>query len=250
MTPRTSLALASVAGLAGSAGAQEVMVVSYTWSEVIAGTLTPVSSPNSVLEPGEGARIGINLFASLNGTSAIGQTTTYTPPPPPGVGTIRGISGFTFHLVGDLNASTAQGTWNSLAISSVFSFGSYVGNPLNNGSQVDSLGGAQHPLPGQTANATNPVIDAWRGVWSPVVFSNRTVNFRVQLRTELSDGFLLQYGSAYLDPNDPTTEYALYVEKLVSTDVGSGINIPIAPAPATAWAAACALAAAGRRRRQ
>ncbi len=46
MNTRVLIAIAAAAGLAVEACRQEVMQVSYSWSEVLAGTLTPAGSPN------------------------------------------------------------------------------------------------------------------------------------------------------------------------------------------------------------
>jgi hypothetical protein len=254
MKYRATLTLAAAAGLAAPALAQDVMQVTYSWSETIAGTITPVPNPNSILDPGEGARINLAITALHNGVNTIGQTTTYTPPPPPGTGTIRGIASFIYNLIGDNNAVTAQGWWSNRAITPLLPTGAFTGNVLNNGSQLDSFGGGQFVAPGETADATNPIQDAFRGVWTPAAYSIRTVNFKANSPFSPPEGYpsgiLVQYGSAFLDPTDPTTEYALYLTRQIPSNFGLGVNIPIAPAPTNAWAAACALAAASRRRRR
>src|SRR5262249_31057712 len=106
MKPRTALALAAVAGLRGPVFAQDVMRVTCSWSEVVANSITPVTAPNSILEPGEGALIHLSIMALHNGINAIGQTTTFVPPPPPGSGTIRAVGSFNYVLAGDNGAST------------------------------------------------------------------------------------------------------------------------------------------------
>ena len=72
MPTRAALALLLAAG--ACARAQTVFQVTYSWAEVVSGTTTPVTAPNSVLEPGEGAIIRLNMRALVNGASAIGQT--------------------------------------------------------------------------------------------------------------------------------------------------------------------------------
>lgn len=254
MKHRLAVVVATAAGLGAELRGQELVQVSYTWSEVIAGTLTPVSSPNSVLEPGEGARIGVNLFAMINGTNAAGQTTTYTPPPPPGVGTVRGIAAMFFNLAS--TGGEAVGTWSARAISPDLSAGAFTGTILNQGAFVDSFSGGQFIPTGGTAIGTNPVSDAWRGVWSPASYQSRTVNWKAQDGTASNSwiyatGVLVQYGSAFVDPSDPSTEYALYLTKYISRTYGSGVNIPISPLPAPGGT--CVIAASAtfvlRRRR-
>jgi hypothetical protein len=69
---RTPLVFAFVAGLPTAAVAQELIQVTYSWKEVVSLTTNPVTNPNSILDPGEGARIGLNLEALINGSNAVG----------------------------------------------------------------------------------------------------------------------------------------------------------------------------------
>src|SRR5262249_46282839 len=54
---RRALVLVPLAGLPAAAAAQELIRVSYSWQEVVGLTTAPVTNPNSILDPGEGARI-------------------------------------------------------------------------------------------------------------------------------------------------------------------------------------------------
>jgi hypothetical protein len=252
--PLVVAAMAGVAGSGADVNAQERITVTYSWSEVLAGTATPVPSPNSVLEPGEGAYIRLNLFANINGVDAIGRTTTYTPPPPPGIGTIRGIAGIIYNLTGNHNAISAYGSWSNRAVAPILSAGVFLGNITNGGATVDSFGGAQYVPAGQTANSTNPIPDAFKGVWNPVNYQPRTVNFKAEPAPMGAagqyNGLILQYGSAFIDPADPATEYALYYTKFVTGDFGAGVTIPIVPAPgALPFIAVCGLGLRSRRPR-
>jgi hypothetical protein len=247
------MTVVAAAGLAVEARGQEVMRVSYSWSEVVAGTLTPVASPNSVLEPGEGARIGLNIFATRNGVDAIGQTTTYPTPPPPGVGTVRGVGSFIYNLNGDNGSSSCVGTWSNRAISPLLSVGAFGGTILNGGATLDSLGGGVFLAPGQTANGTNPIVDAFRGVWTPNSYTSRTVIFRASGSAGPSgqwNSIVVQYGSGLVDPTDPTTEYALYVTKYLATDFTGGVVIPISPVPGPGVACVIGVGAAWLIRRK
>ncbi len=251
MTSRALVALLAAAGLAVEARGQEVMQVSYTWSEVVAGTLSPVASPNSVLEPGDGARIHLSIVALRDGVDVMGMTATYQTPPGPGVGTVRGIGYFLYSLDG--TGGSATGTWSNRAINPILNAGAFVGNALNGGATLDSFGGGQFLPAGQTANATSPIAPAFRGVWTPTTYATRTVNFKGSGHAGpagLWNGIILQYGTAFLDPSDPTTEYALYYGKDLQTNFGTGVNIPIAPAPGSALALACATVIRLRRTRR
>jgi hypothetical protein len=239
--------------MAAAAQAQETIRVSYTWLEVQGLTTTPVTNPNSVLDPGEGARISISLQALINGTSAIGQTTNYNPPPPPGAGTVRGIASMVYNMSGDNGASTAAGSWGPRSISSLLTTGAFTGNITNGGATVDSFGGAQFIAPGGTANSANPIANAFRGVWQPSSYAARTVNFKGQAGSAVpagqQNGLLVAYGIFEGDPTDPTTWYDQLVTKYVATDFQNGINIPIAPAPSSVALLGLGALVAGRRRR-
>lgn len=95
-------------GLAAAAHAQEYFRVSYSAITVFAGTTTPSNGNINDLRADEGIRFRIGIEALLNGTSAIGQTTTFTPPPQPGSGTIRALGSFVYSFVG---MNDATGAW-------------------------------------------------------------------------------------------------------------------------------------------
>ena len=250
MNARQSLALFAAAGVAASARAQERISVTYSWSEVVSGTTTPVPAPNSILEPGEGAYIRLNIFANIGGMNAIGQTTTISPPP--GFGTIAGTSFISYSLYG--TGSDATGSWSGRAVSPVLSAGAFLGNISQGGASVEDFGGAQSVPQGSTANPLNPLPDVFRGVWNPSSYLTRTVHFQADighLGSNQYSGFLVKYGTAFVDPNDPTTEYPLYYTKIVGQAYGVGFGIPISPAPAppaSTFLAAAALWIHRRRR--
>lgn len=227
MMLRASLVLVLVAG--SSSPAQDVMQVTYTWTEVLAGTTTPVLTPNGVLEPGEGALIHVGIMALHNGSNAIGQVTTYSGPVGPGFGIIRGIGSFVYSLVGA--GADASGSWNSRATTSVLPSGAHPGYIAAAGARVNSFGGGQVMPPGSSANATNPIPSAWRGVWNPVSFESRTVTFKAEASDAVPAGqqnsIQVQFGSAFLIPGDPSTEYGLFWGTYIPSDFGAGVDIPI-----------------------
>ena len=255
MKTRAALALAAVAGLASMAQAQELIRVSYSWLEVVGATTTPVTgaAANSVVDPGEGARISISIQALINGTSAVGQTATYTPPPPPGTGTVRGIASMIYNFVGDNGAASAQGTWGTRSIAGALSTGAFTGNSLSGGAVLDSFGGGQFVAPGGSAISTNPISNAFRGVWQPTSYVNRTVNWKCAPGTAApsgqQNGMLVAYGVTQPDPSDPTTWYDNLLTKYVGSDFQNGINIPVAPAPSSVALLGLGALVAGRRRR-
>lgn len=254
MNLRAALSVATLAGLAASVHAQELIRVTYSWQEVQVGTTVPVISPNGILDPGESARISLNIQALINGTNAVGQTTTFVPPPTPGMGTVRGIASMVYNLRGQnvQGSGSAFGTWGTRSISSVLSAGAFTGTPMNGGSLLDSFGGGQFVAPGGTANSTNPINNAFRGVWTPNSFSS-DVRFVVEPGTAVPsgqhNGLMVCYGISQPDPNDPTTWFDNHVSKYVASDFGNGLYIPIIPAPSGAAVLGVSALVASRRRR-
>jgi hypothetical protein len=237
MNTRTTLALAAAAGLPLAAQAQEVFQAVYSWQEVIANTTAPVALPNSVVEPGEGARIRIQANALINGTSAIGQTSSYTNPAPGGVGTIKGLGIVQWDLIGDDNATTANGVWASLLgpESPPFNSNLSAGTVQPGGSSIFGFGGAQFRVPGTTANGANNV-QVMRSVWTPAGYSPRAVNFVVRENAAgLGTSALLCYGhSTFIDIGaQEIGTYDLLVYRDFSISSGQGLNIPIAPTPSS-----------------
>ncbi|MFN0134390.1 MAG: hypothetical protein ACKVW3_17895 [Phycisphaerales bacterium] len=220
-------------GAASSAFAQGELAI-HTWSflEVAVGTNSPVPAPNGMLEPGEAARLTLNVSF----TPAVGSTATYTPPPGTGVGTVAGLGGVFFDIVGD---ATAQGTWSFHQRSSAFSLGD-PGDELPGGTGCTNAGAQQFLLPGQTANSANPALAIWRIVWTPTSYSTRNVTWqgRPTISAPSNHSFLLlQVG--------PTPDY---VGKYVPGQFGS-VVVPIVPAPGVGAVVLGGALAATRRRR-
>lgn len=252
MQPRTTLMLALSAGIAAPVMAQEVMQISHSWIEVVANTTTPVASPNSVLDPGEGARIRVGATALINGVNAVGQTSVYTTDPF-AVGTVRGLGLAMYDLVGD--ASSAEGGWTALQkpANPPFWTGGTTGTVQPGGSSIIGFGGRQFIGPGGTANSNNNNTQVFRGVWTPASYVPRSVNFStrgsVTVAPDTHSAILLCYGfdSTY-GPSDPFT-YDLIATKYVAADFGGGVSIPIVPSPASAVAVIGLFAWAGVRGR-
>jgi hypothetical protein len=258
MKSRMPLVLTLVAGSTAAAPAQEVFVVNYSWLEVIAGSITPVPAPNGVLEPGEGARIRVGVEARINGTSAVGQTTTFTNPAPGGVGTIRGLGSAIYDLIGDNGASTANGTWGGVPgafqgplAAAPFNVANTAGTVQLGGTSVNGFGGAQFFAPGQSANPLNSNVQVFRGVWTPASYANRSIHFMargsVLVPTGEQNSVLLAYGIG----TDPSSgeNFDLIVGKYIPTVFGNGLTVPAFPSPSSlALLGVAALLVPGRRR--
>lgn len=238
MKARAGFVLAMLAGWPAAAWSQDYIRVEYSWTEVNGNTTVPVLSPNSILNPGEGARISLRLTAIINGVSAIGQTTTYPTPPAPGVGTVRGIGSMVYNIRGDGGAASATGTWGPRSISPILSAGGSIGTVQLGGAMVDSFGGGQFVAPGGTANSFNPINNAFRGVWMPSSYADRTVNFKAEpgsavpgptpeYPTGQHNAMMLAYSITQPNPNDPTTWYDNLIPMYFASDFGNGLNIPI-----------------------
>ncbi len=256
MKTRATLALAVVAGLPAAVAAQEVVSVTYSWLEVVAGTTTPIAAgvANSVVDPGEGARIRLGVTALINGTNAVGQTIAYTNPTN-GTGTVRGLGAVVYDLVGDNNGATANGNWTSLlGAGAPFTNGQTGGTAQPGGSTVQGMGGSQFIGPGGSVNNANNNQQVFRGVWTPGSYVNRTVNFLAKASALVPAGqgnsVLLAYGLAsdFNAQGDPYT-FDQLVGKYIAVGGGNGLNIPVAPAPSSlALLGLGALVAGGRRR--
>jgi len=238
-----------VVGMAAGVRGQEVVTVSYSWSEVVAGTLTPVSSPNGVLEPGEGARIGLNIYQTINETNAVGQTTTYVPPPPTGVGTNAGTGSMLYTLHG--TGGDASGAWFGRAVRPSLAVQNSSGTILDAGATIDNFGGAQFLAPGGVADSANPLVDVFRGVWTPASYTPRTINFKSSDghgAPHAYTGILVIYH--WTELKGPPWVLPNYITKYADANYGVGVNIPIAPVPASGLPVALAGACALRRRRR
>ena len=260
MKTRATLALAVMAGLPAAVVAQEVMQVTYSWLETQGNSTVLATGPlagNSVVDEGEGALIRIGVTALINGTNAVGQTTNYTNPAPGGVGTVRGLGAVVYDLVGNGDASSANGTWsNLLGPGAPLGTGSSPGNVQPGGSSVHGFGGSQFTAPQGSVNPTNNNFQLFRGVWKPTDYTSRTVNFLTRTSVLVPAGqgssVLLAYGQdSAIDPNteEPFT-FDLLVGKFFAPGVGNGLGIPVAPAPSSlALLGLGALVAGGRRRK-
>lgn len=254
---RCVMAVFAAAGLACSASGQEIFKITYSWSEVAAGTTTPATGPlggNGVVDPGEGARISISINILKNGQNAIGQTTTYATPPAPGTGVIAGLGSFLYNLFADAPGATA-GTWTHRGFPSFVSgannwAGTTVGLVVAGG--IENFGTGQFLAPGATANATNPLAAFYSATWNPADYVPRTVRFRVSegvyVPTGQVNGVIVRYDIARPDPNDPSTWYDLYATKFFGADYGAGAEIPVAPAPGLGLPLLAALAFCRRNR--
>jgi hypothetical protein len=236
----SALSLAVLATASSSVFAQEFVTYTLSWSEVVAGTTTPVAAANGRIDPGEGARIAIRVEI----TPGVGSTASYPAPPAPGTGVIAGFGSMFIDLLGsNLNG----GTWSNMA-----STGPQTtwppptpGYPQPNGNVLNCQGG-QFVLPGSTANSANPIDNFWRGTWTPSDYTMRTASIASAPAASAGanhTSILIQYG---LDPGGNPQ----YVGKFVpAVFIGTGA-VPIAPTPASIAVVGLGALVIGRRRRR
>jgi len=216
---RSIPALLAACSAASTASADLSVTYSLSFTEVLAGTSTPVTAPNGVIEPGEAARVALTVTIA----PGIGSVLTYTPPPLPGSGTLAGLASVYF----DLNQTNALGgTWTLLTRASGWALGSR-GTGNADGSLSAGQAG-QFVLPPATANAANPIVDIWSGTWSPSTYSSRTAVFTCVPSLGADGGdcaVLINYG-------DDPLGHPQYVGWFLSGTPGS-VHIPIVPAPSS-----------------
>jgi len=236
MTKRAALAAFTLAGLPAAAAAQEFITYSWTWSEVLANTSTPVSSPNGLIEPGEGVRLALTIQV----TPGIGSPVTYQSPPGPGSGTLAAIGSIFFDLLG---TNVNGGQWSVFRRQSSWNLGNPgTGQP---GGSLTSASAGQFILT-SIPDSRNPVVNVWIATWTPGVYDPRVASFQSQGAVAGGgnhSAILIQYGE------DPNTGDPLYVGRFIGGIFGNSGPIPVVPAPAATVVLALAALAASKRRR-
>jgi hypothetical protein len=208
------------------------VTLALAWSELR-------GNHNGVLEPGESALL--RMTASFTNQNTV---VTFTPGLGTfGSGTLRGFGSMFL----DINGSGgAQGDWDvspahGYGVDPIWDLAGYEGTPTNGGSSLVNLEAAQFPLTPAEIITANPVIDLWRGVWTPAQYSARPVAFRLSPNAAPEGAtatVLVQLSGAL----------AMHVQPEAAHLMLGFVSIPIIPAPASAFIIAVALAARRRRR--
>ncbi|MBL9032239.1 MAG: hypothetical protein JNM80_11105 [Phycisphaerae bacterium] len=245
---RLSAVVAACGGACAASRAQELATYTMTWHEVLAGTNQPVGAPNGLIELGEGIRVVLKVAFS----PPVGSTIAYTPPPPPGVGTVAGLGSIFIDI---LATNASAGAWSNITRNAAANPGGIPGGynwslggqgtPQPDGSLL-AIGAGQFVLPGTTAVSHNPVENIWRGTWTPTTYTPRLVGFAPAAAASgptTHSSLLIQY-----DVN-PAGE-PQYVAKFVPGAFSGTGNIQIVPAPASGAVLAAIMAAGAIRRRR
>lgn len=203
------------------------------WTEVVAGTNTPVLTPNGVLEPGESARVRFSAAF----TPGVGLPVTYQLP---GGGTstapVAGLWSAVFALIA---TGANGGTWDfPTAIPGFFAELDVI-DPTTGSIILTGIYQPEPPL-GSSPLPTNPLPDAWNAVWTPPNFDPRLVTFQPQPGSSVG-GLFVRVGQ---DPQGNP----LFSGATIFSSTFSQVQIPVVPAPAAASLVLLSFLGATRRR--
>jgi hypothetical protein len=234
LTRRPLLSALTLAA-AGAAHAQFTpdsrVTFSLSWRESDENGL-PAGNNNGILDRGEHALLRLAVSFTNQNTVA-----SFSPPIATfSSGTIRGFGWGWIDLVG---AGQAQGIWNldwrrGLGLAGPWDTG-YEGTPEAGGAVLRDIRPFQVPGGPNSVITANPVLDIWRGVWTPESYLPRTVSFQCAAASVYASGVALRASAVSL----------VYVSCSSLFDL---TQIPIIPAPASLLCLAPMALASHRRR--
>lgn len=209
------------------------------WVEVYYGATTPVSNPNGIIEPGEGAMLRMSVSFT-----EVGTPVTYGVPPS-GVAPVAGYAATVFRV---LAAAAEGGDWSHTA--GPPGFGITPPLTLPDGS-IHFTGTAQTWVFGGTwmPDPANPYPHVWRSVWTPSMYSHRTVEFSLADYQPITHPIPTPPQLYVFLGTDPTTGHTLFAFANAGRTWDS-VQIPVVPAPGALMAFTAACLAAMRRDRR
>jgi hypothetical protein len=231
MAARLTALVALVAGCAAaSAQAQQSVTFQWSFTEVVAGTTTPVATPNGLIEPGEGAELRLNVsYAPVAGTSIVTVL---------GPATVLGLNSIFFDLMGD---GGAAGNWQHLGRATGWEGLTAAGAPSLDRTSMLSGSAQQLVFAPMPVNSANPVVNIWRVVWTPDDYTVRQVTFTGQ-RAGAS-------GPSGTGADLWANWNGTYISHPVAGPNFGSLNIPVVPAPSSLALLGIAGAMVARRRR-
>jgi hypothetical protein len=199
------------------------------WTEVYAGTNTPVANPNGILEPGEGALIRLSISFTPVGTQVQYNW------PGGGVAPVAGFRGGLFYLQG---TGGTHGSWSHHQFAP--GFPSYAGDP-SNGNLSLILISAPFPPAGSLPDPSNPIHNIWERVWTPASYDARAIQFEMRGSTQM-EVFVI----AGIDPSTGDPIIGVGGGPVTSSVIG----ISIVPTPASVLGPGLLLGLVAARRRR
>jgi hypothetical protein len=227
--PRIVFTMAcALSGASPALGQDPVVTTVWSFTEVYAGTNTPVANPNGILEPGEAARIELTISFSPPVGTALAQ------------GSVAGFQSLRCDLIG---FGDAGGAWSHFERPPLWALG-HAGFPDPGGEAVREIGVGQFPWPpGTLVDPQNPIPMIWSAVWVPDSYLPREVVFNSTITspppTVSSSALFVLTGAV------PEPQYSV----VAAYTVFGTVHIPIIPAPGSVIILGIGAAAALRRRR-
>jgi hypothetical protein len=235
-----------------------VMNFSLTFAEYNSATLQPVTQSNGSIDPGEAAYTKLTIsttpLPTFSGTNP--ATAAYWNPAVvggSGHGWLWGIGGMFVDVVGDGGASSAQGTWaltDTLGSPLRGVIGAWavgdtttMGTPTQGGARMSNIQAGQFNSNLLNLSTHDPVVNIWRGLWTPSSLDGRNVVFTVANNSAgVPDASVMLADSTFPQNTIPLGAFT-------GVNFGS-VSIPIGvPAPGAWVLLGFAGAAAGPRRR-
>jgi len=195
------LASSPLAGHAQISMANVPGVLSWSYSEVLAGGVTPSLASPGFIEPGEGVRFDLRLAF----TPLVGSTVPYFGGAGPGTGTLMAWLSSTFDFIG---SGGADGSFTMLQAPPLMAASLHALGPSSAAISVSQH--RQNPIGVFNSSSTfEPLVSF---TWTPQSYEPRVVSFlsRAPL-AQFVDLVLIQYGTGqtglplYESPRTPST---------------------------------------------
>jgi hypothetical protein len=171
---RLSSAVALILAASGLCRGQQPQVeatVTYTLTWINAAT-----GDQSPLSPGQSATISMTATLTPAVNTVVPVLGVF---PSTTLGTLRGIQSMFVDLVVTGNAA---GTWSNLHLDETWDLlgSSGHGASTAGGTRITNIQAGQFPANWATVNATNPIVNIWKGDWTPANYIWAWTTFTVE----------------------------------------------------------------------